>query len=199
MSILNETPNLEPLLRIMGLPPSLARYCPVSSGRPLRTMHLRDSMLARKSEVTWGDDCLLTVADGEQDKLGHVSLVLPGGRKHFAGIHLAILGGKGQVNVMLGGDDLTLFIGSETALRAGIHMATKATAFIGDHTTMGQARLGISYADLVVGDDCQFSDDVLIQCNDQHAICDAESGQPVHRDRRHVRIGRHVWLGRRPE
>lgn len=196
MTILNETPALEPLLRIMGLPPSLARFCPTAAGLKLRTMRLADSALGKSVNADWADDCLLTTVDGGHDALDHVKLTAPAGRK-LAGMHLALFGGKGQIHVVLGGDNLRLLVGAGTVLRAGIHLATKATAFIGDHTTMGQARLSASYADLVVGDDCQFSEDVVVQASDQHSLVDAASGEVIHTQRRHVRIGRHVWLGRR--
>jgi acetyltransferase-like isoleucine patch superfamily enzyme len=82
-------------------------------------------------------------------------------------------------------------------VRGGLHLAAKATAFIGDRTTIGQARLTAANADLVIGDDCQLSEDVIVQCSDQHAVVELDGGAPVFGYRRHVRIGRHVWLGRR--
>jgi acetyltransferase-like isoleucine patch superfamily enzyme len=192
-----ETPHLEPLMRIMGLPPSLVRYLPVAAEKPLRTMLLRDSPLVKSLDVEWADDCWLTTLDGDADKLAHVSISVPGPRKPVSGVHLAVLGGKGQLNLVLGGDQLKVVIGAETVLRGGLHMAAKATAFIGDRTTAGLVRFTVSNADLVVGDDCQLAEDVIVQCSDQHAIVDLDSGAPVFGHRRHVRIGRHVWLGRR--
>lgn len=196
MTILNETPHLEPLMRIMGLPPSLVRFCPASAELKLRTMRLADSALGKSVDAVWGNDCLLTTVDGEHDNLAHVKLVAAG-RKPYAGLHLAFFGGKGQIQLVLGGDHLRVLIGTGTVLRAGLHLAGKASVFIGDNTTMGQARLSASNADLVVGDDCQFSEDVVVQGSDQHSLVDAASGAVLHTERRHVRIGRHVWLGRR--
>lgn len=197
MSIQPETPNIEPLFRLMGLPPSLVRYCPVSLTKPLRTMYLRDSPLAKGLNANWDDTCLLTTVDGEHDRLGHIKLSGPAAGKQVSGVHLALFGGKGQLNIVLSGDHIKVVIGAGTALLGGLHLAAKGTAFIGDNTTMGQARLTANYADLVIGDDCQISEDVAVQCNEQHALCDAETGAPIHTQRRHVRIGRHVWLGRR--
>ncbi|MEK8031055.1 acyltransferase [Ideonella sp. DXS29W] len=197
MPISPETPLIEPLFRLMGLPPSLVRYCPVSSTKPLRTMYLRDSVLVKGLDAEWDDTCLLTTVDGEHDQLGHIKISGVAGGRQVSGVHLALFGGKGQLGLMLSGDGLKVVIGTGTVLRGGLHLAAKATAFIGDNTTMGQARLTASYADLVVGDDCQLSEDVAVQCNEQHALCDAETGAPLNTQRRHVRIGRHVWLGRR--
>lgn len=197
MSTFVETPFLEPLMRIMGLPPSLVRYLPVTADKPLRTMRLRESPLAKQLDIDWADDCFLTTVDGGAENLAHVSVSVPGARRQVSGVHLALFGGKGQLNLVLGGDQLKVVIGAETIVRGGLHMAAKATAFIGDRTTAGQARFTVSNADLVIGDDCQLSEDVGVQCSDQHAILDADTGAPVFGHRRHVRIGRHVWLGRR--
>lgn len=197
MTAFVETPLLEPLMRIMGLPPSLVRYLPVTADKPLRTMRLRDSPLAQQVAMDWADDCLLTTIDGEAAQLSHVTLSVPGARRKVSGVHLALFGGKGQLNLMLGGDQLKLVIGADTILRGGLQLAAKATAFIGDRTTAGQVRLTAANADLVIGDDCQLSEDVVVQCSDQHAIVAADTGEPVFGHRRHVRVGRHVWLGRR--
>jgi len=192
-----ETPMPEPLMRIMGLPPSLVRYLPVTVDKTLRTMRLRDSPLVKQVPMEWADDCLLTIVDGQAEQLAHISVTVPGARRQISGVHLALFGGKGQFNLVLGGDQLKVVVGADTVLRGGLHLAAKSTAFIGDRTTAGQVRFTASNADLVVGDDCQLSEDVVVQCSDQHAIVDADSGTAVFGHRRHVRIGRHVWLGRR--
>jgi acetyltransferase-like isoleucine patch superfamily enzyme len=197
MSIFVEKPHPEPLLRIMGLPPSLVRYLPLTAQKPLRTMLLREAPLVQSLGMEWADDCYLTVLDGEAEALNHVTVMAPGPRRSFSGVHLALFGGKGQLNLVLGGDHLKVVIGVETIVRGGLHLAAKATAFIGDRTTIGQARMNAANADLVIGDDCQLSEDVIVQASDQHAIVEQEGGAPVFGHRRHVRIGRHVWLGRR--
>jgi len=192
-----EKPHPEPLLRIMGLPPSLVRYLPLTAQKPLRTILLREAPLARSIPMEWADDCYLTTFDGELESLTHLNLSVPGAPRVVSGVHLALFGTKGQLNLVLGGDHLKVVLGSETIVRGGLHMAAKATAFIGDRTTIGQARMNAANADLVIGDDCQLSEDVSVQCSDQHAIVEQEGGAPVFGYRRHVRIGRHVWLGRR--
>ena len=87
MTIKTETPLIEPLFRIMGLPPSLVRYCPVSSTKPLRTIYLRDSPLVKGLDASWDDDCLLTTVDGEHDRLGHLKLSGPAAGKQVSGVH----------------------------------------------------------------------------------------------------------------
>lgn len=197
MSIFVEKPHPEPLMRIMGLPPSLVRYLPLTAQKPLRTMLLRDAPFVKSLGVEWSDDCYLTTLEGEAERLNHVTVTVPGPTRTFSGVHLALFGQKGQLNLVLGGDHLKVVIGMETIVRGALHVAAKATAFIGDRTTIGQARMNAANADLVIGDDCQLSEDVIVQASDQHAIIEQEGGAPVFGYRRHVRIGRHVWLGRR--
>jgi acetyltransferase-like isoleucine patch superfamily enzyme len=197
MSSFVETPHLEPLMRTMGIAPSLVRFLPVTATKSLRTIRLAESPLVKGVAMDWADDCLLTTIDGEADRLAHVSISVPGARRTVSGLHLALFGGKGQVNLVLAGDHLKFVLGCDTIVRAGIHLASKAAAFIGDRTTAGQARFVAANADLVIGDDCQLSEDVILQCSDQHAIIEQDGGAPVFGHRRHVKVGRHVWLGRR--
>jgi serine acetyltransferase len=197
MSIFVESPHLEPLMRIMGLPPSLVRYLPQTAQKRLHTTLLRDAPFAKSLAMDWADDCFLTTLEGEAEKVTHVSLSVPGARRTLNGVHLALFGHRGQLNLVLGSDHLKVVLGAETTVRGGLHLAAKATAFIGDRTTIGQARLTAANADLVIGDDCQLSEDVIVQCSDQHAVVELDGGAPVFGYRRHVRIGRHVWLGRR--
>ena len=42
-----------------------------------------------------------------------------------------------------------------------------------------------------------FSDDILIQSNDQHGLIDLDTQKLINADRRSVMIGDHVWIGRR--
>lgn len=48
-----------------------------------------------------------------------------------------------------------------------------------------------------IGKDCMFSDDVLIQCGSQHSIISLEEKRQINTDKSIVKIGDHVWLGRR--
>lgn len=47
-----------------------------------------------------------------------------------------------------------------------------------------------------IGDDCMFSEEILIYPTDVHAIFDAETGKPLNLAKPII-IGNHVWCGRR--
>lgn len=48
-----------------------------------------------------------------------------------------------------------------------------------------------------IGEDCMFSDEVLIQCGSQHSVISLEDKRQINVDKSMVNIGNHVWLGRR--
>ena len=104
MSIFVESPHLEPLMRIMGLPPSLVRYLPQTAQKRLHTTLLRDAPFAKSLAMDWADDCFLTTLEGEAEKVTHVSLSVPGARRTLSGVHLALFGHKGQLNLVLGSE-----------------------------------------------------------------------------------------------
>ena len=52
-------------------------------------------------------------------------------------------------------------------------------------------------AEISIGADCMFSDEVLIQCGSQHSIISLEDKRQINTDKSIINIGDHVWLGRR--
>ena len=68
---------------------------------------------------------------------------------------------------------------------------------MGPKSTVNGARVVCDNADVVVGEDALWSDEILIQSNDQHGIVECPSGELLNSGRRRIEIGPHVWLGRR--
>ncbi|MFO1340208.1 MAG: acyltransferase [Burkholderiaceae bacterium] len=189
--------SLEPLLRLAAMRPDLVRFAPRSHTRELQTVPLADTPLAQGLGATFDDTCFLTVPAGELDKLAHVKLAAHAGKARFAGVHLAFLSMRGQMTVLLGDDQAKLIVGTDTNVRAHIQMFGKPRLFIGDRTTIAQARLIVANADVVIGEDCQFADDVILQSSEQHPITDLDTGEPINARRRSVHVDRHVLVGRR--
>ena len=189
---------LDPLLRLMPLPAPLVRHASASVERRLRTLRLGDTSLAAKvPSVTFDDSCCLTLAEEMEPEQLPVKLVVPKGRRHFSGVHLTVLAAKGQFNLLIGDDQCRAFIGSNTIIRGAIQLFRGATAFIGDHTVIGQSRLIVNHADLVIGEDCHLVEDVLLQCNDPHLITDLSNGRLLNGSRQRTYLGRHVLVNRR--
>lgn len=196
--MLDQSLLLEPLLRLMHLPPSLVRHAPLSVERKLRCVRLCDTPFVEGLSARFDDSCLLSVAEDMEVSKVPIKLSVHGARKQFSGVHLTILSTKGQISLMLGDDNARVFIGSDTNVRANIHLFRRPTVFIGDHTTVGpSSRMMVYHADLVIGEDCNLIEDVLIQCNDPHPIVDLTSGALINGERCRTYLGRHVLVQRR--
>lgn len=68
---------------------------------------------------------------------------------------------------------------------------------IEEGVTINQARIVCDNADIHVGRNGLWSDEIIIQSNDQHGIIDLNTLKPINGGRRHVKIDEHVWIGRR--
>lgn len=190
--------KVEPLLRFMGLPPGLVRRAPQSDTKPLQTVLLKDSPLAAGSSFQFHDSCLVTVVQGGVEALaGNVKLTLAGPPRQVRDLHLVVLTAAGLLNITVGGDRVRAFFGVGVVGRPSVSLAGEATLFVGDGTTMPNARIVAANADVVIGDDCQIGEDVVIQASDQHPVVDLDSGRTLNNHRRAVTIERHVWVGRR--
>lgn len=189
--------SFEPLLRLAGCRPDLIRFAPKSRDRALRAVPLSQTPLVQGLDVAFDDSCYLTVPDDGADLPTNIKLTVHAGRKRFSGVHLGVLSARGQLTVLLGDDHTSLILGTETHVRGNVQLFGKGHLFIGDQTVMSQARLIVAQADVMVGDDCQFADDVLVDTSEPPLVRDAESGELINAERRRVMVERHVWIGRR--
>lgn len=198
MSFLLPNPTLEPLLRFMALPAKLVHRAPQSNTKALQTVLLRDTPLATGSAFQFDDSCQVTVVEGGIERLAaNVKLVVAGPPRTVRGLHLVVLTPSGLLHLTVGGDRVRAFFGVGVVGRPAVNLAGEATLFVGDGTTLPNARILAANADVVIGDDCQIAEDVVIQASDPHPIIDLDSGQTLNAHRRGVSIGSHVWIGRR--
>lgn len=68
---------------------------------------------------------------------------------------------------------------------------------IGENTSANDIKIVLSDAEVRIGKDCMFSDEVLIQASDQHGLIDPTTLDVINGETRRVEIADHVWLGRR--
>ena len=198
MTIRVPNPLIDPLLRtLMGLPPSLVRFAQTSATLPLETRYLRDSPLVAGLGAEFDDTCFITAPQGGHDKLGHLKLALGNKAARHSDIHLTVLNSAGNLQVLVGGSQVRLFIGAGCVLNGSLHLSSKPTCFIGDDTTMHQTRLIVANGDLVIGTDCQFSEEAQVLCHQQHLIVEEATQEVLAPGRAKVSLGRHVWIGRR--
>lgn len=198
MSFLLPNPRLEPLLRYLSMPAKLVHRAPQSNLLALQTVPLRDTALAAGSAFHFDDSCQVTVVEGGLDRLAdHLKLTLVGAPRTVKGLHLVMLSHTCQLQLSVGGDKVRAVVGSGVSGRISAVLASQATLFIGDGSSLPNARLLAAHADVAIGDDCQIGEETLIQASDPHPIIDLDTGQPLNAQRRQVTLGSHVWVGRR--
>lgn len=103
----------------------------------------------------------------------------------------------GQVNISLGPGSGKIRIDTRGPINLDLRMWRQSTLSIGAGTTMNSARIVCDQSDVIIGRDGLWSDDILLQSNDQHGIVDLETMEVINGDRRRTVIGDHVWIGRR--
>ncbi len=87
-------------------------------------------------------------------------------------------------NGSCGNWDIRSWHGSKFLLR-GNNIYSNGVKCILEHDSM-----------VILGEDCMFSDDVLIQCGSQHALICLEEKRQINTERSLINIHDHVWLGR---
>lgn len=183
---------------MMGLPTERMRSLAISAGRNLHTVRLRDcQFVAEPLRSFFEADCSLTCAVGDEHRLSNVLLKRHGAKTSLRGVHIAVLSTDGQIEIAVGDDHTKVFVGSQTVARVKLQLFRRPTIFIGDLTTIAHARIIGAHSDVVIGDDCQISDEIVIQSNDQHPVIDLATKAVTNAHRRHVTISSHVWIGRR--
>ena len=104
---------------------------------------------------------------------------------------------RGGVQIFAAQPKPRVVIGPGTRLNADLRLWRDASVSIGANTTVNQARMVADNSDIVIGPDCMFSDDILVQSADQHGLIDLGTLEFTNSHRRRIAIGEHVWVGRR--
>ncbi len=141
-------------------------------------------------------DCLLRAPPGVMDRVSLLAPPVPALRK---GCRVTITRPDfaGRIKLSLGPGEAHIRI--ETCGPANLDIRTwrKCNLTISKGTTINQARIVCDDADILVGEDGLWSDEILIQSNDQHGIVDLETMALCNPGRRRIVIHDHVWIGRR--
>lgn len=103
----------------------------------------------------------------------------------------------GHIRTTVSSSNSHIKIGRNTKLVLDIRLWRNPYIEIGDFTTINKARIVSDKSDVIIGNDCMFSDEILIQSSDQHGIWDVRQDKLLNSHRRRVEIGHHVWVGRR--
>ncbi len=142
------------------------------------------------------EDCTLQAPERALDKISVLSPPVPGLRRGYR-IVVTEPNFAGRLRVTLGPGTGSVRLDTRGPVNLDLRMWREGTVQIGAGTTINQARIVCDEADIVVGKDGLWSDEILVQSNDQHGIIDLETMQICNGGRRKITIGDHVWIGRR--
>lgn len=129
-------------------------------------------------------------ADLPPPAANHVIINIQGDNNHIdigdfqtLGFSLYVRGNNNKIRIR----------GLQYAHRLRIAVRSNCSIVIGAHTTIQEANIVAEEADVIIGEDCMFSNGIMIRTNDAHGIYDVESGALVNRSGS-IAIGKHVWL-----
>lgn len=148
----------------------------------------------------FADDLRLTLSDAAARALESgtlkVSLARQGAQPLVAGVDIAIAATGGNLVVLVGHDNARVRIAEGVRGAFDLRLWRDAQVEIGAGTTSGGTRIICDNARFSCGGDVMFSDSVIVQACDQHAIVDLRSGQILNDAASTTQIGDHVWVGR---
>jgi acetyltransferase-like isoleucine patch superfamily enzyme len=113
------------------------------------------------------------------------------------GIKIVALAPAPEVQLFIGGDDLRVFIGATPHFVMHATLWGGSNLIIGDDATCNAARAVLQNSTLVIGRDAMLSDEILLQCSQQHTLVDLNTMSVLNQAHETSIIGEHVWLGRR--
>lgn len=126
-----------------------------------------------------------------------VAIRRPAARPPVKRLIMRISATHGSISLLIPGDDAIVEFADGTSGLYDIRVARPSRVFIGEGTTSNGVKIICDRSNFRCGRDCMFSDDIIVQAADQHALVDVASGAIINNVHRKVTLGDHVWLGRR--
>lgn len=122
-----------------------------------------------------------------------VLAMFPGGEKH---LDIVCLDFTGWIKVLCGAQG-KIRIADVGTVRLDVRIGHGGFFFVGDKTTINEARVVAVNSEIVIGTDNIFSDEILLQGYDQHGIIDLNTMEIINTDRIGITIESHCWVARR--
>lgn len=164
-------------------------------------IHLAESKSIIRVSEGFDESCVLYLSDESfkaiKEKKLSVKVNKVGRKKSIHNISVKISAVRGSIEVSVGNDGSSLVFSDNVVGKYDVRVWRKSEVFIGEETTSSGVKIVCDNSSFVCGCDCMFSDDVLIQTNDQHGIVDLSLGVIVNSAYSKTELGNHVWLGRR--
>lgn len=115
----------------------------------------------------------------------------------ISGVNLKLHDFRGQLFISIGCNNANVIFEKGCNGYFDVRLWRNSTLIVGEQTSSNGVRIVCDYSTVLIGKDCMFSDETLIQSADQHGIVDIKSGEIINNKIRKTVIGEHVWLGRR--
>jgi acetyltransferase-like isoleucine patch superfamily enzyme len=148
--------------------------------------------LDEDSKIEFSDSARKAISDGSLK----FSLKKHGGKTRISGLRCFVDALSGNIKIHVGADDTTIKLGQIRGVY-DFRLWRESSVSIGDGTTCNGARIVCDNSTIVIGEDCLFSDEIIVQSADQHGIVDLKTSKIINGDKTNLRIGDHVWIGRR--
>ncbi|SHG85405.1 transferase hexapeptide (six repeat-containing protein) [Hydrocarboniphaga daqingensis] len=126
-----------------------------------------------------------------------VAITKQGGQAVISNLSVCIAAVSGYLNIFVGADGADIVFNPMSSGSYELRLWRSSKVSIGRATTSNGVRIVCDNLAFICGEDCMFSDEILIQSADQHGIVDTETGSIVNNIYRTIILGDHVWLGRR--
>ena len=145
----------------------------------------------------FSESCELIFFEGDLENLTNLQIRTHGGANQIDNFKLLLFSKKGRIRINVGSSNTKVFIGPNTACHVTLELFRSPTIFIGDGTTVGNARIIAGNSDVIIGSDCLLSDEIILQSTHQHPIIDLSNSCIKNADRTFIHLEDHVWVGRR--
>lgn len=119
-----------------------------------------------------------------------------GSNQTISGLKISIASISGNINISVGHHNASVIFYEQSSGRYDLRLWRNSSVVIGKSTTSNGVRIVCDNSSFQCGEDCMFSDEIVIQSADQHGIVDLEKGEIINDILKSVVLGDHVWLGR---
>ena len=143
-------------------------------------------------KVRISDEALIAIENGRLK----VRINKHGGKPVISKFSCSIGSVAGNVAIFVGNDDSAVTLEDGTSGVYDFRLWRSSKIKIGKKTTSNGLRVVCDNSEFICGEDCMFSDKILIQTADQHGIVDIDKGLIINDEFKSVILDDHVWLGR---
>ena len=101
-----------------------------------------------------------------------------------------------NIKVRFDGESALIILGQDIKIvnELFIECGNNTTVKIGNNTSFDNTIIYSSYADIIIGEDCMFSYNVMLRNHDSHFIFDIETGKRINYNK-NIIIKDNVWVG----